>query len=167
MSGCTFVGNNDENTFHLLHPAVLVMGPQDSAFGLRIEDCTFPLDLASQRFGVVFSGGHTYDDVVITRNTFIADPNPVCSACCADGVTRGVAFESGSGASSAFYVFNNSGDCHPPETTPAPSPPPVLLLAAPAPAPAQSARWTPGALIGGGVVFTLHGVVLMAAALYS
>ena len=73
IEACRFAStNNREGTVHLLHPAILVMGPQPK-IDLAVRGCTFELAQREQAFGVVFAGGHTYGDVCLGNNTFDTD----------------------------------------------------------------------------------------------
>ena len=104
--------NNRGKQHHLIHPAILVTGPQPD-LGLVVEDCTFDFaDNQEQIFGVTFAGNTAYGDVCIRRNTFTAD-----SSTGSNFGARGVIFE-GNGAvpddrlpsllGDAFYVCNNT-----------------------------------------------------------
>ena len=73
IEACRFAStNNREGTVHLLHPAILVMGPQPK-IDLAVRGCTFELAQREQAFGVVFAGGHAYGDVCLGNNTFVTD----------------------------------------------------------------------------------------------
>ena len=72
IRSCFFASsNNQERQHHLIHPAILVTGPQPG-FGLRLENCTFEFAPDEQIFGVTFAGNHAYGDVCIRRNEFAA-----------------------------------------------------------------------------------------------
>ena len=63
--------NNQERQHHLIHPAILVTGPQPG-LGLRLQYCAFEFAPDEQVFGVTFAGDHAYGDVCIRRNDFAA-----------------------------------------------------------------------------------------------
>ena len=103
--------NNREKDVHLLHPAILVTGPQPG-LGLVLEGCTFDFTENEQIFGVTFAGNIAYSDVCIRGNSF--------SAAGSNGGNfgaRGVIFE-GNGVvpddglsslieSTSFHICNN------------------------------------------------------------
>jgi hypothetical protein len=116
ISRCHFAStNNRERRHHLIHPAILVMGPQP-AIGLVVTGCTFGFSADEQLFGITFAGGLAYGDVCITNNSFEFAPKG------ADGAAvgaRAVVFEGGGTVADSdlvalvspnFLVCNNSAD---------------------------------------------------------
>jgi hypothetical protein len=105
--------NNREKQHHLIHPAILVSGPQPE-LGLVVEDCIFDFAENEQIFGITFAGNIAYGDVCIRRNAFDAISAVNGNA---NFGARGIIFE-GNGAvpddrlptllADAFHVCNNA-----------------------------------------------------------